>query len=430
MRILILSTFDTFGGAAIAAMRLNKALTGSGVESRLLVQEKKSTDSRVAGIASDWFKKKAAFLRFAMDRLQFSFYEKDKQARFQFSQATIGAGIQNHPLIRQADVIHLHWINFGFLSIDSIQQLIDTGKPVVVTMHDMWYFTGGCHYSKDCSNYLRACGNCVPFLRKPEPADLSHSGWLKKQQLFKNTSITFVGCSEWLAAKARTSSLLKEANVQSIPNPINTDVFAPANKKQAQDFFTLDPHKTYILFAAMKVSDERKGFIYFKEALHILKSMLAADQQTIELLIFGQDDVRDFESIPFKINTLGRLSDISVIATAYAAAHVFVIPSIEDNLPNTVMEALSCGTPVVGFNKGGIPEMVDHKQTGYIAAYKSAQDLAAGIYWTLFQSEYTGLCQHAREKVLSNYSESAVAARYLQVYQQALGKSPQNNKAV
>lgn len=419
MRILILSTFDTFGGAAIAAMRLNKALVRSGIHSTLLVQEKKGGEAHVAGIASNWFKKKAAFFRFALDRLQFSFYEKDKQARFQFSQATIGAHIENDMLIQQADVIHLHWINFGFLSIDSIQKIIDTGKPIVITMHDMWYFTGGCHYSKACTNYIETCGNCYPFLRKPNPSDLSHTGWLEKQKVFQHTAITFVACSEWLAAKARTSSLLKDADILSIPNPINTAVFVDADKKGAQDFFKLAADKTYILFAAMKISDERKGFIYFKEALNILKSKLPADPNSVELLIFGQDDVRDFESIPFKVNSLGRLSDASVIAKAYAAANVFIIPSIEDNLPNTVMESLSCGTPVVGFDTGGIPEMIEHKKTGYLAAYKSAEDLANGIYWTLFQSPYNELCANSREQVTTYYDEEVVAAKYLQVYKQA-----------
>lgn len=416
MRIVILSTFDTFGGAAIAAMRLNKALVKSGVESTLLVQDKKSKELYVEGITSNWFKKKLALFRFALDRLQFIFFEKSKAYRFQFSQGTIGADIHNHPLIQDADVIHIHWINFGFLSIKSIQKIIDLKKPVVITMHDMWYFTGGCHYSKDCVNYLQKCGNCEPYLKNPAPRDLSHKGWLQKKTLFKNTQITFVACSEWLAAKARSSNILNGANVLAIPNSINTDIFINSDKKEAQDFFNLSQDKKYVLFAAMKVSDERKGFVYFKQALNILKSMLSTDQNTIELLILGQEDTSDFESIPFKVNTLGRLTDVTTIAKAYAAAHVFVIPSIEDNLPNTVMESLSCGTPVSGFNTGGIPEMIEHEKTGYIAASKSSEDLAKGVYWILFQSEYEQLCLACREKVLSDYTESIVVNKYVQVY--------------
>jgi glycosyltransferase involved in cell wall biosynthesis len=416
MRILILSTFDTFGGAAIAATRLNKALVKSGVKSTLLVQDKKSKELYVEGITSNWFQKKLALFRFVFDRLQFIFFEKSKAYRFQFSQGTIGVDIHNHPLVQDADVIHLHWINFVFLSVNSIKKIIDLKKPVVITMHDMWYFTGGCHYSKDCTNYLHECGNCEPFLKNPTLEDLSHQGWLQKKSLFKNTQITFVACSEWLAAKARTSSLLNGADILAIPNPINANVFINSDKKEAQDFFKLSQDKKYVLFAAMKVSDERKGFEYFKQALNILKSMLSMDQNTIELLIFGQEDTSDFESITFKVNSLGRLTDVTTIAKAYAAAHVFVIPSIEDNLPNTVMESLSCGTPVVGFNTGGIPEMIEHKKTGYIATRKSPNDLAKGMYWTLFQSEYEKLCLTCREKVLSDYTENIVVNKYVQVY--------------
>jgi glycosyltransferase involved in cell wall biosynthesis len=416
MRILILSTFDTFGGAAIAAMRLNKALSKASIKSSMLVDQKKSREANVEGFSKKWVQKKLALLRFTLDRFQFTFFEKSKEYRFQFSQATIGVNIHKHPLIQGADIIHMHWINFGFLSIDSIQKIIDLKKPVVITMHDMWYFTGGCHYSKDCLNYLYECGHCEPFLKNPAPQDLSHKNWLQKKELFENTQITFIACSEWLAVKARTSSLLKDARILAIPNPIDTEVFVHSSKKEAQHFFRLSTDKIYILFAAMKVSDERKGFLYFKQALNILKSLIAPDQNNIELLIMGQEDTHDFESIPFKVNALGRLADVSTIAQAYAAANVFVIPSIEDNLPNTVMESLSCGTPVVGFNTGGIPEMVEHKKTGYIATGKSPEDLAHGIYWTLFESEYEKLCLKSREKVLTDYAETVVANKYMQVY--------------
>lgn len=421
MRIVILSTFDTFGGAAIAAMRLNTAIGKiEGIEAAMLVEQKKSTAATVFGFATNWLTKKIGLARFALDRYQFAFYEKNGEYRFQFSQARIGVDIHLHPLVLKADVIHLHWINFGFLSIDSLQNLINLKKPIVVTMHDMWYFTGGCHYSKDCLHYKHECGNCDPFLKNPSPADLSHTGWVQKKALLKNTEITFVACSEWLANIARSSSLLQHAAVCAIPNPIDTRVFIPMNKIEAQAHFNLKSDTFYILFVAMKVSDERKGFNYFKEALTLLYAQLKDQQHKVELIILGQEDASNFDSIPFKVNGFGRLTDPASIAKAYAAAHVFVIPSIEDNLPNTVMESLSCGTPVVGFNTGGIPEMVVHQKTGYIATSKSASDLAKGIYWTLFQSEYQQLCDASRAKVLSSYAEQVVADKYIQVYKQVL----------
>jgi glycosyltransferase involved in cell wall biosynthesis len=425
MKITILSTFDNFGGAAIAASRLNKSLNNNGLSSNILVQDKKGSLPNIESIAQNWFQKKLALLRFALDRYQFTFYEKNKSVRFIFSQAKIGINIHNHPLIQQSDIIHLHWINFGFLSLNSIEKLVKTRKPIVWTLHDMWAFTGGCHYSRDCTNYKRNCGKCEQFLKNPSRDDLSHQVWERKKKIFSKANLTIVTCSEWLAQKARESSLLKDKTIISIPNPIDIDVFRPIEKNVARANFKLSPDKKYILFGAVKISDERKGFVYFAEALSMLDIHLSNIEQSnienrkedIEIIIFGQAQASDFERFPFKVNILGKLSDLETIATAYSASTVFVSPSIEDNLPNTIMESMACGTPVVGFNIGGIPEMIGHKKTGYLAQYKSAEDLAKGIYWTLFESDYQKLVNNARQEVLNNYAEKVVAEKYKKVYE-------------
>jgi len=391
------------------------------MESNMLVQERKADNRNVHTIAHSWIQKKLALFRFAADRLQFALYEKDKSARFIFSQAEIGVDLSTNALVKEADVIHLHWINFGFLSLKSIKKLIATGKPIVITLHDMWTFTGGCHYSKDCTNYLRSCGNCLPYLKHPHETDLSGKGWKRKAELFRHKNLTIVPCSEWLASKARQSSLLKDKKVLSVPNPIDVSVFKPEEKSKSKKIFNLNPDKNYILFAAMKVSDERKGFAYFKRGLEILATKFPNALHSTELLIFGQYQEEDFAGIPFKINSLGRLSEVSSIVNAYSAASVFVIPSLEDNLPNTIMEAMACGTPVVGFNTGGIPEMIDHHKTGYVAEYKSSEDLAEGINWTLFQAPYESLCAASREKAVAEYSEETVAGKYIRLYREAQG---------
>lgn len=426
MKITILSTFDNFGGAAIAASRLNKSLDDNGLSSKMLVQDKKGNLVNIESIAQNWFQKKLALLRFALDRYQFAFYEKNKEVRFIFSQAKIGIDVHNHQLIQKSDIIHLHWINFGFLSLNSLEKLFNTKKPIVWTLHDMWAFTGGCHYARECTNYEKNCGNCVQFLKNPSENDLSHQVWRRKMEIFSNANITVVTCSEWLAQKARESSLLKDKTIISIPNPIDTDVFRPIEKSVAREYFKLSPDKKYILFGAVKISDERKGFAYFTEALSIFDVRLSNFEKIanikhrkseIEIIIFGQAQASDFEGLPFKVNLLGKLSDVETIAKAYSAASVFVSPSIEDNLPNTIMESLACGTPVVGFEVGGIPEMIDHKTNGYLGQYKSAEDLARGIFWILFEADYQKLITHSRQKVLDNYAENVVAEKYKKVYQ-------------
>ncbi len=420
MKVTILSTSDTGGGAAIAASRLLNALNHQQGDATLLVQEKRTTNSAVVSIVSNWFQQKWAFLRFALDRLQFVRYEKDKQVRFSFSQAKIGIDISQNPLIQKSDILHLHWINFGFLSLDAIQKLIETQKPIVWTLHDMWLFTGGCHYSRDCTHYQQSCGNCSEFLKSPSPTDLSNQVWQSKKKLLHNANISIVACSHWLAEKAQTSTLLAGKKIVSIPNPIDTSLFKPTEKRIAQQHFQLDTNKRYILFAAAKISDVRKGFAYFKEALDILTKEYSVDNKVVELIIFGQTQASDFENLPFKVNALGKLSDLTTIALAYSAASVFVISSLEDNLPNTIMESLACGTPVVGFETGGIPEMIEHQQNGYLATFKSADELAKGIFWTLYQADYEALCENARKKVLSTYAEAVVAQQYQALYESLL----------
>jgi glycosyltransferase involved in cell wall biosynthesis len=284
----------------------------------------------------------------------------------------------------------------------------------------MWAFTGGCHHSRECENYQKTCGNCVQFLKNPSSTDLSNQIWQEKMTVFSKANLTIITCSEWLGNRAKKSSLFQNIRIESIPNPIDTEVFRPINKKVARKKFNLDEDKKYILFAAMRVDAIGKGFAYFQESLLVISNQLLVkgnSNSDIEILIFGQAQFSDFATLPFKVNILGRLSDLETIAHAYSAASVFVIPSLEENLPNTIMESMACSTPAVGFEVGGIPEMIEHKQTGYLAQYKSAEDLAKGIYWTLFESDYQELARNSRQKVLDNYSEKVVAEKYKKVYQ-------------
>ena len=420
MKITIISTYDTFGGASISGLRLHQAFLKNGVESSMLVQEKKSDLTTIETVSNNWFRAKMSFLRFALDRLQFWFYEKSKEVRFVFSTALIGIDISEYKVIKEAEILHLFWINFGFLSLDSIKKLSETNKPIIWNLQDMWAFTGGCHYSGDCLAYEKKCGNCMQFLKNPSENDLSRDTWERKFEKFRNLNLTIVSSSDWLAQKARESSLFRDLKVITVPTPIDVDIFQLTSKDIAATSFHLADDKKYILFAAVKISDKRKGFFYFKEALSVISNQLLVSGETasdIEILIFGQAQAYDFEGLLFKVNILGRLSDLEMIAKAYSAASVFVIPSLEDNLPNTVIESMACGTPVVGFNTGGIPEMIDHQITGYVADYKSSEDLAKGIYWTLFESDYQLLVNNSRQKVLDNYSEKVIAEKYKKVYQ-------------
>jgi glycosyltransferase involved in cell wall biosynthesis len=409
MNVLLFNTYP-HGGAGVACHRLKKALESSGVTANLLT-------SMDAG--KRW--------PFYAERLSFVPFERDKTVRFSFSLANFGNDLSRHPLVQAADILHLHWINQGFLSLKNIRQLAATGKPIVWTLHDMWAFTGGCHYSQGCDHFKQDCGNCL-FLKNQSNHDLSNRVWQRKHTLLPK-NIQYVTCSDWLASVALSSGLLKEAAVLSIPNPIDTDVFKPMSDPDRQEYrlkMGIAPGSHVLLFVAMKVSEARKGFQHLIEALKILKSQHPDFQ--LEILVLGKADPAALASLPFPVHALGLVQELGELSQAYGAADLFAIPSLEDNLPNTVMESLACGTPVVGFNTGGIPQMVGHLKEGFIAPQGDSQKLAEGIYEVLQGSIPASQFRiSARQKVIANYSNDVIAQRYIAIYEQKIGqKIPAN----
>lgn len=407
MKVVHLSTYHTFGGAAIAALRLHHALRGIGVESSVLVQETEREEAGVEGVANGFWAKKMAFARFAAERAYFLFHEKDNSVRFHFSPLWAGTDVSSHPLVRGADVIHLHWINFGFLSLHSLGKLFALGKPVVWTMHDMSTFTGGCHYSRECDRYLTHCEFC-PYLRKPSAGDLSSRVFEQKKSLFFNAPLTLVSPSQWLAELGTRAALTKHLTSLAIPNPIDTSVFTPASSFSID----LNPAKKWILFAGVNTQDPRKGFAYFKEAAQQLKDR--ADQWGI--VVFGKTDPEALADMGLEVRALGSLPAHEVV-NVYQAADVMVVPSLEDNYPNTVIEAMACGTPVVGFDSGGIAEQIEHRTTGYVAQLYSADDLANGIRFVLEEADYGQLRENTLRVIQQRNSFGVVANAYLSLYQ-------------
>lgn len=420
MKVTLINTSDAGGGAAAACTRLLKALQGQKVDAKLLVQYKKTEDERVTGIAKGFFSRLRAKVNFLCERLPFIFFhERDKSVRFAFSEANTGSSIKNEQLVKDADILHLHWTNSGFLSVGDLKELVATGKPIIWTLHDMWVFTGGCHYSASCNHFMNECGDCY-FLRDEEPNDISYRGWLRKAGMFKEArNITFVACSHWLAGVSKQSKLLKGRRILAIPNPIDTDVYSPKNKLDMKEKWRINPFAKIILFGAANINDRRKGLSYLVEALDEF-TCHCPDARLVEIVIFGKNNHFDTTRIPFKVNQLSLITSQEELAEVYSMADVFVLPSIEDNLPNTVMEALSCGTPVVAFNTGGIPEMVDHLRNGYLAEFLSAKDLAKGIHEILYVADAGQMAFNARSKVLTDYNNEKVAHQYMDIYQSML----------
>lgn len=393
MKIVILNTSERTGGAAVAAGRLGKALKQAGIQVDKLVRD------------DTWLNR----FRFYWERLIiFLCNHLNRKNLFAVSIANTGTDLSGNPSIKEADIIHLHWINQGFLSLKDIEALVKLNKPIVWTMHDMWPCTGICHHARDCEKFQTGCQSC--FFLKSKGKDLSTSVFDKKLSLYKDANITFVGCSRWLSGRAKKSYLLQDKTVLSIPNPIDTEVYHPMGQGTARELLGLPSGKKLLLFGALNVTDKRKGIDYLIAALRKI------EKPDVELVVFGQvkDDIRGLFPVP--IHSMGYLSDESKIVTLYNAVDIFITSSLEENLPNTIMESMACGTPCVGFEIGGIPEMIDHKINGYVTNYKDANDLSNGIQWVLEHGDRQALSDACVKKVQENYTEEVVAKKYLELY--------------
>lgn len=416
MRVLIVNTSERSGGAAIAASRLMRALNNYGVKAKMLVRDKETDTLTVVGLPQSsrlrWHFLWERFVVFC--RLHFQ-----RRHLFEVDIANTGSDITKLREFQEADIIHLHWINQGMLSLNGIRKILRSGKPVVWTMHDIWPATAICHVTLGCRNFTTRCQNCRLLPGNGSASDLSSTIWQKKWKMLEEENIYYVACSRWLESEAKKSALLKGQKITSVPNPIDTHIYKKGDKLAARQRLGLPPDSRLILFASQRVTTENKGMTYLIEACRQLADLTKC-QTPCEVMILGGHAEEVVGQLPMKAYPLGYVNDEQRIVDVYHAADVFVLPSLSENLPNTIMEAMACGVPCVGFKVGGIPEEIDHKRNGYVAEYRSAEDLARGVRWILTEADYESLSRNAVHKVVQNYSQQSVALRYAEVYQQAL----------
>ncbi|WP_298645756.1 glycosyltransferase family 4 protein [uncultured Proteiniphilum sp.] len=408
MKVLFISTYDIQGGAAIAATRLLHAMRNAGCDVSMAVRTKQGDDAAVFTAGN----KKANALRFYWERGVIYLHNRlSRENLFDVSIANTGVAITELPEFKEADVIHLHWINQGMLSVKEIGRILASGKKVVWTMHDMWPFTGICHHAGSCSAYTAGCGHC-PYLAVPDGNDISTRVFRRKQEAYRRGEITFTACSNWLKELAEKSPLTRDHRLFSIPNPIDTETYRPMDKKEIRKKLNLPLDSKIILFAAVKASDPRKGMDYLVEA----GRMMASPSDDLLFLIAGSGgkDIEERLSLPAR--SMGYLPP-QQMPELYNAADLFVTPSLQENLPNTIMEAMACGTPCVGFRTGGIPEMINHRENGYVAGYRDAADLSEGMLWILREEVHATLSINARRKVLVKYAQEKVAQQYMELYE-------------
>ena len=422
MKIVMLSTTADCGGAAIACKRLWGALKNTGqAEVKLIVRSATSTEESVYVLDRTCWGKWKNLFHFVWERLViwccncFS-----RRHLFAVSIANAGTDVSELPDIQQADIIHLHWINQGFLSLKGIRKLLDLGKPVVWTLHDMWPCTSICHYARECDHFTEGCRNCF-YLRYPSSHDLSAGVW-KKKDFLNDSGIHFVAVSSWLKDQVKRSALTHQVETIVIPNVLDLQLFYPREGTTLKQELNIPVTKKIIVFGATKVDAPLKGFDLLKDALRQLCREQNWKKEWM-LLIFG--DVHEkaeqvFGDLYCDYLYLGPIADINRLAELYTIADITAVPSHYETFGQVIIESMACGTPVVSFDSSGQTDIISHREDGYLAAYKDTKDFAEGIKWLLSEADYRKVAEKARHKVKDHYSEEVVAHQYLNFYQRLL----------
>lgn len=393
------------GGAGRAAYRLHQGLRSIGVDS-VQVVARGPTDRSTIDAPSGLYQKYVSRIKSGLDILPGYLYPGHGSRLF----STGVPPDQTDRRIRahDPDVVNLHWINAGFVRIETLKQL---NTPVIWTLHDMWPFTGGCHYSGGCKRFEDGCGEC-PALGSSRGRDLSRWVWERKSNAWEDLDLTIVSPSTWLAEQAQNSSLFADAEIRVIPNGIDTNVHRPYGRSRGRELYDLPMDRKLVLFGSADPNDPRKGAGILLNALE----KLDANRSEVDVVMFGPERVEISEAGGFRVHQVGNVDEVG-LRLLYSAADTFVTPAVEDNLPNTVLESLAAGTPVVGFDIGGVGDMVDHKTNGYLAESRDAADLAAGIQTVLERTdEGDSMAVQARNTAVTRHEIEDVAAEYRELY--------------
>lgn len=415
-QVRLFSSSDS-GGAAIAGLRLHTGLRSIGFPSLAYVQYKSGLGEHIyvlpphgqERVLPD--KEGGALLSTRPGILReqaraLAAYPQRPAGCEAFTSHLGGGDLSKVPLIAEADILNFHWVA-GFIDVPANEEFLRT-KKIVWTLHDMNPFTGGCHYAGTCRQFEGHCGAC-PQLGSTNEADLSRITWKSRERAYRHLNINVVCPSRWLADEARKSSLFGKFPVHVIPYGLPLNEFKPYPREAMREALNLTPHDCALLFSAENIINKRKGLAYFVAALRLYEQQPAHKNVVLLLLGSGGDLIRDLK---YPVRALGRVNDTRIMAGIYSAADALVLPTLEDNLPNVVLEALACGTPVLASNVGGVPDMIVHGQNGFLVPPAQPEALVHGFDWVQAQHGNSRLGHLCRAAALEHYPLHLQAERY------------------
>ena len=422
MNVTLLSASDNDRGASRSAYRLHLGLRQLGVESQMFVRGKVTADPDVvryvprkqllAGLARNW-------RRYLLNRGMRPYEGRlpREHTFFTDDRTSFLAG----PLeqIPQADVIHLHWVA-EFLDYPAFFQWLPKQHPFVWTLHDMANFTGGCCYDLGCGKFAHSCGQC-PQLGSRKERDLSRGIWARKKNEYASLDprrVRIVTPSRWLAREVGRSPLLGRFPCSVIPYGLDLEMFQPRDRRVARALLGVPVDARVLLFMADKVTDFRKGYHLFEQALE----GIAPDE--VFIVCAGGEAPASIRR--FRHASMDGIANDRVLSFVYSAADVFVAPSLADNLPNTVLEALACGVPVVAYDAGGVPDLVRPDVTGILVKAGDATGLRNAVLELLRDSQKRAeMAANCRRIAVQEYELAIQARRYKELYEDLLGRGRQ-----
>jgi len=413
MHVLYLN-YHLSGGAAIAATRLYDSLPKDQVNGTFSFIEGEPPDETYREIVSNerFSREIGNRLRRTLLRKKVKYYLKRRPGKYEiFTYPCLHFKTDYSILNSNPDILHLHWVA-GFMDYPSFFSSLPESMPIVWTLHDMNPFTGGCHHSDDCEKYTRQCEEC-PQIGHSSPGDLSAQGFQIKLDALKDKNLHVVAVSRWLQEQAERSAIFSSAkSFQTVHLGLDVNQFKPFSREESRRNFGIKTDNTVLLFGANKVDNWRKGYSFLVEALNIIKL-----QGELTLVVFGGETTK--LSLPDNVEMMnvGYVGSPEKLAELYSAADLFIMPSICESFPQTCLEAMACGVPVVAFKAGGIPEIICSGETGLLAETKNSHDLAEKIQWMInHPDERQKMGNNARYHMEQNFTLKQQTDKYMSLY--------------
>ena len=412
MKVLYLSTSDIKGGAARGAYRLHRGFLSNGVESELIVNTKYSGDETVIGPRTTTVKVVSMLRSYAAKQLM---KLQRTSNRYPHSINLLPSGLVPYINGSDADVVVLHWVGNEMISIREIGRI---DKKTVWRLADQWAFSGAEHYVLPGHDNRYIEGYCAT--NRPEEdggIDIDKWTWSRKKKHLLRKPMTIVAGSRWLGDCAKASYLFRDKRVEVIPSGLDTSVYKPIDRGIAREILNLPVEDKLVLFGSLSAtSDVRKGFHLLLPALDYLRERIG---DRVSAVVIGATEPRTASECKMPFHYLSTLQDDWSLALAYSAVDLFVLPTMQDNLPYTVIEAMACGTPCVSFAVGGLPEMIEQGKTGYLATPFDCDELAQGMQAILDDEEIrAAMGENCRQKALWEYDINVQVRRYMSLFEE------------